>query len=216
MLDGFANSLKNMIFEQDKTPQPETATAVPVKASQSAPVPSLDASNKYVGLLRQAMQQRPTALTALTNAAEKLEGVIPDRSMRIKAAFQMVKSDGRGVKELLDAITIHVADLESQRLQFSRAMETESATAIGTLESEASTLAFNTKSAQDQILQLQSQLNGLTNIINENNTKAFEITNKIAGEKNRLDQNARQFDVALQIVKGELEGQRTVIQSALS
>src|ERR1035437_8701136 len=98
MFDSLGKSLKGLIMEEnpdEKKPVLVTATSVPVSSTGNGTV-----NNQYIEALRAAIKARPTALTALTAAAEKLTSVIPDANMRLKAAFQMVKSDGRGVKEL--------------------------------------------------------------------------------------------------------------------
>jgi chromosome segregation ATPase len=214
-------SLHDLVMDEDPNEQKATPTS-PVAPAPAGypPMPAGQTfggvNNQYIDALRAAIKARPTALTALTAAAEKLTTVIPDANMRLKAAFQMVKSEGRGVKELLDAITVHVADLESQKLQFSRAMETESQNAIGKLQADANTFTSSTQVAQQQIKQLQQQLEQLNSLIVTNNNAFAETTQKINVEKSRLGENAQQFDTALTVVKSELENQRVVIQSALS
>ena len=212
MFESLGKSLKGLIMEDE----PTNSAAPTAPAAPQATMQLVSVDNQFVDALRASIKARPTALTALTAAAEKLTAVIPDSNMRLKAAFQMVKSEGRGVKELLDAITVHAADLESQKLQFGRAMESESQKAIGNLQAISENLAASTQSAQQQIVSLQEQLGKLNQLIAENATKSSETAQQINVEKSRLAQNAQQFETALMVVKNELENQRVIIQSALS
>lgn len=216
MFENLGKSLKGLIME-DEGPSvnqptgPGVTAGVVIPSSQSLPV-----NNEFVEALRTVIKNRPTALTALTTAAEKLVAVIPDSNMRMKAAFQMVKSEGRGVKELLDAITVHAADLESQKLQFNRALEAESQKSIGQQQTALDNLTNSTSSCSNQIATLQAQIKSLNELIVQNNSQAAVVTQQISSEKARLAQNAQQFDTALLVVKNELDTQRSVIQSTLS
>lgn len=130
MFTNLGKTLKNLIIEEDSIAKSDSGDSGQT-ARQSVTL-TID-NNQFTQALRNSIIARPTALTALTATTQKLEAVIKDPTMRIQAAFQMVKSEGRGIKELLDAITVHTADLESQRLQFTRAMDTELKTAVGSL-----------------------------------------------------------------------------------
>ena len=222
MFENLGAKLHDLVMEPDTNkpvkPDPVKATTGPSAPSGQAftATTTTPINNQYVDALRAVIKNRSTALTALTAAAEKLVNVIPDPTVRLKAAFEMVKGDGRGVKELLDAINVHAADLESQKLQFGRAMEQESQKAVGVLQAESDGLSSGIQTAQQQIQSLQAQLTQLNNLISTNTARRAEIAGQISGEKARIDTNAQQFETALSIVKNELAGQRAVIQSALS
>lgn len=196
-------------------PASTASTASSIKAGTSVPA-YIPTDNQFVEALRASIKTRQTALTALTSAAEKLTAVIPDPNMRLKAAFEMVKSDGRGVKELLEAITVHTADLESQKLQFARAMELESSRSVGNLRAMTESLSASTNAAQAQIKSFHDQIAQLTGLINENTAKVTASQNQIDVETSRLSNNSIQFDAALVMVKAELDNQRNIIQSSLS
>ena len=214
MFANLGKSLKGLIMEDETPPQTQTATAGAIVSVPNLRVVAPD--NQFVDALREAIKGRSTALTALTTAAEKLITVIPDPDMRLKAAFQMIKGDGRGVKELLDAITVHIADLESQKLQFTRAMDAESQTTIGQLQTELSANASNAESAQAQIKSMQAQIDQLRQELMNNSNRKIELDQKIQAETARLSQNSQLFELALITVKNELENQRKVIQTSLS
>lgn len=215
MLGNLGKALKDMVFEDD-TPRSQ---AQPVSTGTVPSVPNLRvvaSDNQYIGALRDAIKGRSTALTALTAAAEKLITVIPDADMRLKAAFEMIKGDGRGVKELVDAITVHIADLESQKMQFTRAIDAESQSTIGQLQAELSSNAANTESAQNQIKSMQAQIDQLRKEVTIYGNRKIEIDQNIQAETARLSQNTQLFELALITVKNELENQRKLIQTSLS
>ena len=215
MLGNLGKALKDMVFEDD-TPRSQAQT---VSTGTVPSVPNLRvvaSDNQYIGALRDAIKGRSTALTALTAAAEKLITVIPDADMRLKAAFEMIKGDGRGVKELVDAITVHIADLESQKLQFTRAIDAESQSTIGQLQAELSSNAANTESAQNQIKSMQAQIDQLRKEVTIYGNRKIEIDQNIQAETARLSQNTQLFELALITVKNELENQRKLIQTSLS
>ena len=214
MFSNFGKAIKEFVMEDDSSATVAAVVAVAAPAT-SAPLVQSVVDNKYIEALRASIKARPTALTALTIAAEKLE-FIPDANMRLKAAFQSVKSEGRGVKEILEAITVHAADLESQKLQFTRALETESETTVGRLQDHNLNLKSEVDSARLQIKSFESQIEKLNEIISKHSVTSNANSAQINDEKSRLARNAQQFEIALTVVKNELESQRVVIQSALS
>ena len=214
MFSNFGKAIKEFVMEDDSSATVAAVVAVAAPAT-SAPLVQSVVDNKYIEALRASIKARPTALTALTIAAEKLE-FIPDANMRLKAAFQSVKSEGRGVKEILEAITVHAADLESQKLQFTRALETESETTVGRLQDHNLNLKSEVDSARLQIKSFESQIEKLNEIISKHSVTSNVNSAQINDEKSRLARNAQQFEIALTVVKNELESQRVVIQSALS
>lgn len=208
-------ALKGMIFEDEAGAPSKTATPQPVK--QGAPVGTVSAApvdDQFVTALRGAIKSRSSAFTALLATADKLANVIPDANMRLKAAFATL--EGRGLKEILGAIDVHAADLESQRMQFTRQAEDASKAAIGAKQVELDSIDPSIQVAQSQIEALTRQIGTLTDSIAQKSARKAELTTEIASETARFTSAKQQFDTALTIVKSELEGQKAVIQSALS
>ncbi len=211
------DKLKGFIFEEDtntktnQAPAPSSSsvsTGTPVQAS----APTID--DEFVQALRAALKARSTAFTALLNNADKLSTVIPDANMRLRAAFQML--EGRGLKEILGAIDVHSADLESQRMQFARQAEEASKSAIGSKQLELDTIDPAIQNAQQQIEMLTRNIAALNETIAQKNSRKAELTIQISEENQRFESAKQRFETALTIVKSELEGQRAIIQSALS
>jgi predicted nucleic acid-binding Zn-ribbon protein len=209
------------IFEDESksTPAQPSNTNSPLGVSAAAVtsgVQTAASNNEYIGLLRQALKSRITAFTNLLTAADKLQNVIPDPSMRLKAAYEMVKAEGRGLTELLQAIEIHAADLASQERTFMNAAETALGTAINAMERELQSLEATNTSARQQIESFQQQIATLNTTIANNSGRQVELSNQIATERARFDSNKVQFNSALATVQAELASQKTIISSTLA
>lgn len=215
------DKIKGLIIEDEGKPSAGAAAprvVTPLGGSTQAAAAVVDPSvgNEYVELLRKAILGRASALTSLLNAADKLATVIPDPTMRIKAAYQMVKSEGRGLNELLQAIEIHASDLASQERQFAAAAEQAFNTATGALDRELGALGPSSENARSQIESLQQQIANLNTVISNNTVRQTELTGKIAEEKAHFEANKVKFATALSAVQAELQSQKTVISSTLA
>lgn len=217
-------ALKDAIIQEEPgTSQPKTQGTTPASASvfsaspgQSQGVQMASPDNEFVAVLRKAVKARPTPFTALLDAADRLAGIIPDPNMRLKAAFASVAGEGRGLREVLGAIDAHVADIEGQRLQFSRSLENQRVTALSALEAEKSNLDASNKSAQQQIEQMSQTIQQLQQLISTNTARGAEISVKISTETSRFTGMQSMFDSALSLVKQDLEGQRAAVTSTLN
>lgn len=208
------DALKGLIFETKSGPQApaKPATAAPT-VSGSAPA-ARPVDDQFVTALRNAIKARSSAFTALLATADKLSNVIPDSTMRLKAAFATL--EGRGLKEILGAIDVHAADLESQRMQFSRQAEDAMKREVGAKQAELDAIDPAIQVAQSQIEALSRQISSLNETIAQKSARKAELTTEIASETARFDTAKQQFETALTVVKGELDGQKAIIQSALA
>jgi predicted nucleic acid-binding Zn-ribbon protein len=211
------DTLKGLVVEDDKPTVAQTPAQVGAKPLASgAPVSYAQQDNEFVPALRNAIKQRPTAFTALLANADKLSSVIPDQNMRLKAAFEMVKGEGRGMNELLQAIEIHAGDLASQERQFDAAMDKQKTVAVGAMTNELAGLEPSSANARQQLEALARQAQALNELISSNTTKAGELTMKIQAEERRFVEAKQRFTMALQVVQAELQGQKLAISSTLS
>lgn len=214
MIKGFFD--KYVLADDPTSPAP--APAAPANTAPMGAVPStvVNTNNEFVTALRNAIKARQTAFTALLAAADKLANIIPDPITRLKAAFATVSGEGRGIREVLGAIEVHIADLESQRMQFSRALEGQKQQAIGTLQHELDNIKPANDSAMAQIQSMTEQIGQLQQLVQNNNLRAGELQTKIATEGARFTASAQQFETALVLVKSELDGQKAAVTSTLS
>lgn len=194
-----------------------SAAPVAVNTAPMGSAPSITVNNnEFVTALRNAIKARTSAFTALLQAADKLMNIIPDPNTRLKAAFASVSGEGRGLREVLGAIDVHVADLESQKMQFQHAMEAQKQTALGTLQNELSAIAPANESAQQQIAAMNQQIQQLQQMMATNNQRALELNGQISAEGARFTATTQQFESAMLTVRSELDGQRVAIASTLS
>lgn len=161
--------------------------------------------------MRTAIKSRATAFTALLATADKLASVIPDANTRLKAAYATVAGEGRDVPSILQAIEVHAADLESQRMQFSKQAEDAMKATVGSKRAELETIDPSIASAQQQVQSLQQQIQALNEAIAQKNIRKGELTADIATEEQRFNAAKQQFETALTIVRAELDSQKAVI-----
>ena len=211
------DKLKSFVVEDESPKQPQKQVpqvSAPLGSAPSTAAPAAD--DKFVQALRTAIKSRPTAFTALLTTADKLANVIPDAATRLKAAYATVAGEGRDVRSILQAIDIHAQDLESQRMQFSKQSEDAMRAAVGAKKAELDTIDPSITSAAQQVQSLQQQIQALNDTIAQKNIRKGELTGEIAQEEQRFAAAKQQFETALTIVRSELDGQKAVIQSALS
>lgn len=211
------STIKGALFE-DSAPAPLAPAAQPQATPGQAVTPTAATpapNNEFIVALRQAIKARQTAFTNLLAAADKLASIIPDPATRLKAAFATV-GEGRSPREVIDAIAVHIADLEGQKLQFSRAVETQRAAAIGQLQAELDNAKTSSETAQSQIASMTQQIAQLQQLIATNTTRAGELQAQLTSESARFTTSTQQFEAALIIVKQELEGQKAAVLSTLA
>jgi hypothetical protein len=216
------DKIKGAIFE-DGPSTPAQAKPAPTQDSR-APAPNITmpphalapVNDKYADALRTVLKSRSSAFSALLQGADKLVAIIPDPNTRLKAAYEMVKGEGRGVREIAAAIEVHASDLEAQRMQFNSAIEKEKQATLGALQAELDRLGPNSETALKQIESLTAQIQTLQQVVNQNQARHAEIGSQIAMETGRIETSKQQFDSALTLVKAELEGQKNIILTALS
>jgi chromosome segregation ATPase len=209
------SSLKNALFEDPEfrpNTKPAAVNTAPMGAAPSAVV---NTENTFVAALRQAIKQRSSAFTNLLAAADKLASIIPDPATRLRAAFA-TSGDGRGPKEIVDAITVHISDLEGQKLQFQRALESQRAAKLGGLQAELDALKPANDNAAAQIASMTQSIQQLQQLIATNTARGSELQGQLAAETASFTASAQQFELALATVKQELEGQKTAVLSTLS
>lgn len=208
---------KYVLADDPKKPKAAEATA-PVQANHplgSAPPTSIAAApeNQFITALRTAIKGRQSAYTQLLAAADKLVTIIPDANTRLKAAYA---TTGRNVVEVVQAIDVHISDLESQRMQFGAALEKTKNDALGTMQNELNGLDPSVTSMTATITSLSQQIQDLQQRIGTATARKAELSTQISLKTNEFTSSEQQFAQALTVVKGELDGQKSIVQSVLS
>ena len=212
----FSDFLDKYVLADNGKPKEQPAPTEAKVMTQVAGQPYVaPADNEFLTALRNSIKGRSSAYTSLVQAADKLASIIPDANMRLKAAFATT-GEGRSVKDVTNAIDIHIADLESQKLQCKNAIDAQRQSSVGSLQAELTTLKPANDAAQQQITALTEQIRNLTESITRNNTRAAELQLQINAEELRLDSRQQQFDAALNTVKAELTAQKNIVTSTLA
>lgn len=208
------SALKGMIFEED----PNAVKAAPPKAAPATlptAAPSTQVSNEFVSAIRKVVLARNTALTQLLAAADKLTTIIPDANVRFKAAFATA-GDGRSVKQIAEAVDIHISDVDGEELRFKAAIDQKAAIEVGALEQRAQMAASAIVSAQNALAQAQQRIAELTEQITRQQTEQAAALSEASVKRSEIEQVAMQFKMAAEHVRHELQSNKSTILSALS
>ena len=212
------DSIKGALFN----PDPAAVVAQPTNASPSTGAqPSVILANEVsplnaemVQAIRKAVFGRNTALTALLTASNKLASIIPDPVQRLKAAFA-TSADGRTVQQITEAITIHLADVDSEELRFSSVLKQANINDVGSLNAEAESKKQLIVNASAEIQQLQARLGILDATIATLSTEANVLNEKAASKAAELNTAEAQFKIAAADVRQELNGHKSTIMASL-
>ena len=182
------------------TPQPSTtSTTVPIISPASA----LDLT--IVDTLTKVITGRKTSYTALIDTAAKLVAVIPDETMRIKAAFTMVTSDGnRTIDSINQGIDIHLSDLAGESLRIKQASDTSNTTKVKSLRQSALQLSEENESNLRKISEFNQQITELESRRTENQNKIYELEKQANTAETEIKTINMKFEAALDYHKQDL------------
>jgi hypothetical protein len=211
------NAIKSAVYE---TP-PEAA---PVAAPTTASVGTVSApaavtlgpvvNTDMVAAIRKAVFGRNTAFTQLLTASEALADVIPDPTMRLKAAHK-TGGAGRTGKQIADAVDVHLQDVDGEELRFKNLIDSKIQNEVGAIDSQVATATSQAQQAAAEIEQLQHRIGGLQKLITDMNGKATELSAQSVAKRAEFDTALSQFKVAANAVRTELNGSKTAILSTL-
>jgi hypothetical protein len=215
----FLNSIKGALFEGDTSATPQAPATVstlkqPIQGVAATPGVNIQPSvnTDMVDSIRKVTMSKNTALTAVLNAADLLTDVIPDPTMRIKAAIK-TSSGGRTPKQIVDAIQIHVSDVDGEEMRFQRMIETKTQTEIGGMQSEISASQARATAIAQEIEALHKRIADLGVESNTITQRQSELNSQIAVRTSELQRAQVEFATAANVVRAELESHRNVIAS---
>lgn len=212
------NKLKDAVYE---APPEAAQTAAPTTASVgtvAAPAPSIlgapVVNADMVAAIRKAVFGRNTAFTQLLTASEALADVIPDPTMRLKAAHK-TGGAGRTGKQIADAVDVHLQDVDGEELRFKNMIDSKAQTEVGTIDAQVQTATAQAQQAAQEIEQLTQRASALQKMIGELNTKATELSAQSVAKRAELEAAQAQFKLAANAVRIELNGSKSAILSTL-
>jgi hypothetical protein len=217
------NALKDAVFVEDPNAPKQDATApaktVTVMAGNIAPgtaVPmSAPVSPEFVAAIRKAVLGRNTALTQLMATADKLAAIIPDPNQRLKAAYATA-GDGRTVAQIVQAVDVHLADVEGEELKFKAALDGKAHAEVAPLEQQAQLQAQAVERAQQEIASAQARIAELGAQIGTLTQEAANAQAAAVAKRQELELMASNFKLAANAVRAELQQNKLVISSALN
>ncbi len=167
--------------------------------------------------LQKKICARSTPYVTLMETAQRLVGVVPDESTRLKAAFAMVSGDGaRSVASITQAIDVHLADLEGERIRFKNVSNDQMVGMAADLRKQASALVAQGTAGTAEIERMQAAIASLQSAISKSAAQARELT--AAADKSEADIKAVcvAFDRAVEHVKSDLVGKKATLGALLA
>lgn len=224
---GLWDSIKGAVIEDDgEKPQAKVAPA-PVTSAAPAPravtapvagtpyVPQPVVNADMVNAIRNKTFARNTALTALISASDALSGIpgMTD-SMRLQAAAKTAGA-GRKTSDFVDAVQIHLNDVDAAERDFSNMVQTKVNADCGDLKKQADAAALTAKQKTERASQLQQEIAQLQSDSEAALTASHDLGQKAANKEADLRKSETEFKVAANAVRDELNGQKQTILSTL-
>ena len=175
------------------------------------------ANQQMLVTLREKIGSRSTAYVTLIDAAQRLASVIPDETTRLKAAFAMVSGEGiRSVASITQAIDVHIADLEGERIRFKHASETQTDVKSAALRKQAETLSAQSAGNTAQIERLQTEIAKLQTDIVKNTAQCRELTKQADQADTEIASISAAFDRTVDFLKNDLAARKAALSSILA
>lgn len=215
MFASITSALKSAIYED-----PNAGKAAPAAApqAQGMPVSGIAPQNlqnqAMVAEIKKATFSRNTAFTRVLQAADTLVDVVPDQTMRLKAAFKMAGA-GQSGKQVADAVDVHLQDVDGEEMRFKQAIDQKTAQEVGALNAKASVLEQQVSAASAEIQAAQQRITELNTTIVTLSQQAGEAKTQAAQKTTELAAAQAQFKLSADAVRAELNAQKALVVSTL-
>ena len=207
------------------TPAPgQGFVATPAGAPASAPTqagPAMAGTNSpmFANLMSVALS-RVTAYTALTEAMEPLQEIIPDEMTRYKAAFALIKKS-RTLEQVVQAIDLqHIEALEEEVARFGVQAKNKQFQDVQQRLDEADGIKARIDAANARIVQLRQELEAQVKTIEDgvarDRQRAQEIDRAVEESRQAIASVQRQFDSAAAAVREQLTSAKAKVLKYLS
>lgn len=234
----FLSGLKDMLIEEDApakkaeaeagsaadpaAPAPVTSAAAtgaqPASATSYAPQVSRQ-SPMYTSLMELTLA-RQTAYTALTEAMQPLEDIIPDEMTRYRAAFAIIKKN-RTLDQIVQAIDLqHIEALDQEVARFGVQAKNKEFTDVQSRLDESTQLKAKIEAANAQVVNLRRELEERVNTIEQSvqrdRQRATELEREVQEQRAAIDTVQRQFDSTAAAVRETLTASKAKIVKYLA
>ena len=197
----------------------EPVAAPTVAQSSAAPVasPSVGMDSNMVATLQRVVAARKTPYTALLEAADKLKSVIPDDATRLKAAFAMISSEGqRTLDGVLQAIDIHITDVDGEGMRFKQASDSNAVAKVGALRSRVASITATRDGTLQTIANLEKEIAAQRTSIAANEQEIIQFTTQANDAEREIAILNTQFKAAIDFLKADLTNKKTQLSSVLA
>jgi DNA anti-recombination protein RmuC len=211
----FKNLLGNFVEFENKegVEQPKVPPTKPTINSNGSSPPVYDTD--MLATLNKVISQRKTPYTALLEVAQKLEKTVPDEFMRIKAAFAIVSADGRSAENVIQAIDVHISDIDSEHMRFKNTTDQQILQKSQTLRERAKSLTEANDQAAKRCEELHKQLHQLDQQTANNNNEIFELTKNATAVENEIKIVYEKFKLASDHIKASLNDKKYSLTNTL-
>lgn len=207
---GIFGKMKGMIFEEDSTRRESSTetvlvTETPIKGTLTA-IPARSrvttVDEKTYAALSNAVFSKDTPYAKFLKILNPLKDVIVDEATRFKAAYKVIQSSGVSLNEIIGSVDVHASTLEREGEKFSKALEEQNNSAVGTLERQYAETEESLTRLRGEITKLEamkSQLEADISIerakvetVKSNFEAAYELLHQqLENDKNKLTQHLK-------------------------
>jgi hypothetical protein len=220
---GLGSKLFGMMFETspDVTPnsaQPQPTAPAGVFSTSfnktftpiTSGAPSVDP--EIMQFLQAKIGARRTPFTSLLESSEKLRAIIPDDITRLKAAAATTAGDKAAI---LQAIDIHINDLDTEALNFQRFQDGEAKSKVEAFNTSGDGALQDAAEADKRIGELTQEIQHLQQRAADQRSASAQAKQSAAAEQAELDRKSAAFTLALNAAKSSLLQQKNVLNATL-
>lgn len=222
MFGKFTDSLKGMLYEDPQggakpapTQQAQASASMPMSTGGVPFTPMASVNQSMVDAIKKVTFGRNTAFTQLIAASETLADVIPDQTMRLKAAYKTTGA-GRTGRQVAEAVDVHLADVDSEVRKFEQLIDTKMQTEVGAIEGRASNAQRQVEQAQSEIQSLSQRIADLQASMGQLAQTASSAQLEVQQKRGELEGAKHEFKMAADAVRAELNNSKQAIVSTLT
>ncbi len=211
----FKDLIKNAIFEEEpgaKQQQPvrpvqhASSVAMPPSphydASETAPPVASD-SQFYTRLAKQTDLSVVPELAKIESFAAPLKAVIPEKSLRYKAALATAQSQGGLTREaILKSFDTLLSVLDSSADMFGKQSDDMGKTDVDAKTAQINDLSSTIQQKQKEIADMQQQINSMQSAVEVSRSRLQQAKASFAAayarRKSEIEQQRREFETILQ------------------
>lgn len=214
---------KKHVYDPDEgkpvTSAPPSAAAPPpiqpATASAGAAAPLID-PNMLADIQRVVARRANSAFSFLEEKANTLRGAGLDEATATRAAFQLLKADGKSAEAVISSIDLHVRDIEMEKSAFASGAKAASDQKVAKLRTDATNLTSVNALDETSIAQLNEQIQQIRARIDQRSSMAAQMQTDADAAELDIAQKVNQFTAAADSVVSSLNSKKMTLSSVLS